>query len=793
MAEDILKKEMLDEETINWEEYLHLFLRKWYWFAASVLIALCVAVFHIMRTTPTYTRSTSLLIKDEENSKMNAAAQSFQDLGIIGVQKNINNEMLIISAPIMMHEVASRLQLDIELTTPESLHEHPLYNDAPITVKFTNRVPEESFMNFVITLKDNNSVLLSNFNVMGEKHNSRSITAQLGQEVKTPAGLIKIEATPMFKEWPAGTEITLRKYPLSSVGKMYAGRLSVGLSDKDATIIQLTLTDEVTQRAEDVLLTLIDVYNEQWVKDKNRIAESTFQFISDRLDTISKELGNVDMDISEFKSRNLIPDVQAASARYLSESSKMQDNLLNLNNQLNMAKYIRNYLNDGNRQNQLLPANTGISNSGIEAQIQNYNEMLMRRDDLLANSSMQNSLVKDLTDRLAAQKMAITRSIDNLIVQLSGQIANVQLKENSTTAQIASNPQHERLLKSMSRQQNVKEALYIFLLQKREENELSKAYTAYNTRIIQPPTGSNAPAAPRRSMIMLIAFAIGLIVPAALIFIRDAINHTVRGRSDLEKYDTPLVGEIPLYAPENRRFWQKKQKSVNRAVLVEENNSNLMNESFRLLRTKLDYYLAGKNNARVFMLTSFNPGSGKTFITANLAAVMGLNGKRILAIDFDIRKTTLSDMVGKTKNGVSAFLSGMEDDLASIIRKDALAKNVDVLPVGIIPPNPTELLQSEKMQEIFDYARANYDYVLVDCPPIELVADASIIKKYVDACFFVVRVGVMDRRLLKEVNELYREEKYANMAILLNGSTYMRGKYGSYRYGYGYGYGYEPA
>lgn len=790
MAEAYNRKEEQDPELLNWEDALYLFSSRWHWFALSVVAALCIAVFYLFKTAPVYTRTTQVLIKDENKNGGNGTIQTFSDLGIIANASNISNEILTISTPVMMHEVVRRLGLDLQLSTKERLHQHPLYKNAPVKVEPLDKVHEDHSFGFDLTLKGGNEVELSNFRDGNGDTDDRTLKARFGQPVKTPVGTFRIQSTPYLDDYESGTVVTVNKHPLSRIADSYAARLSVALDDKESTVLRLTLSDEDPQRADDVLLTLVDVYNEQWMKDKNRIAESTFQFISDRLDTISKELGIVDSKISEYKSRNLLPDVAAASNMYMAQSGKNQDNLLELENQLSMVRYIRNYLRDKNKQDQLLPANTGFTNNSIESLIQNYNETLLRRDELLHNSSMQNSLVAELTEKLAAQRSVITRSVDNFIAQLEKQAENVKRSEAGTNQQIASNPRHARLMLSAERQQKVKEELYIFLLQKREENELSKAYTAYNTRIIQPPMGSSLPTSPKRNTVLMMAFAIGLALPAAVLLVKEMLNHTVRSRRDLEKYDIPFIGEIPLYASEPKRWWQRDAAPGKRTMVVTRNGKDLINESFRLLRTKLDYYLNGKNNAKVIMLTSFNPGSGKTFITANMAKILALKGGRTLAIDMDLRRTSLSRMGQSVPNGLSSYLNGEEDDLPSLIVKDGLGEDTDLLPVGIIPPNPTEVLLSDRMKSLFDYAKEHYDYVLVDCPPIELVADAAIIRQYVDASLFIIRVGLMDRRLLKDVENLYREKKYENMALVLNGGYVVKGKYGNYRYGYGYGYGY---
>ncbi len=369
---------------------------------------------------------------------------------------------------------------------------------------------------------------------------------------------------------------------------MYNSRLSVALSNKESTILDISIVDESKQRASDLLYKLIEVYNEQWLKDRNRVAESTFEFITQRLNTLSKELGDVDQKISDYKSQAMLPDMDAASSMYLTQSTKNNDQILTLRNQLSVARYIREYLADRSKYGQYLPTNTGVGSTGIESMIANYNKTVSARNEVLDNSSENTPLVQKFNNELKLQRQTIMHSLDNFIAQIQSQVGNWENTEVQTNEKLAAAPQQVKKLLSVGRQQKVKEALYIYLLQKREENELSKTYTAWNTRIIQPPTGSDAPSSPRKNIILLAALAIGIFIPAGLLFLRETLNHTVRGRVDLENMQTPLISEIPEMV-NKKHWWQfKKKKNVHRQVYVKSNSRDLMNESFRILRTKLD-------------------------------------------------------------------------------------------------------------------------------------------------------------------------------------------------------------
>ena len=775
------------EEGINLEHLGLLFLSHWHWFAISVLLCLGLATFYLLRTTPVYTRTTQLLIKEDDKGGASSIMQDFKSLGLVNSNTNINNEILTISAPIMMEHVTKRLHLDTEQTTTVGLKTVSLYSMEPVKIEFANPVKRDSVVTFHLNFKNENEVVLSDFSIGDEDLNGKVRLTMDKDYVNTPVGQLRISKTELWNEEVVDHEIVFHQYPMLPISRYYSSALSVGLSDKEATVLNISIQDENIRRADDILLTLIDVYNENWVKDKNRMAESTFQFINERLETITKELGDVDKDISDFKSANLLPDMKASLAKDYTQSGQNYQTLLELNNQLSMTKFIRDYLSDKSKHDQLLPSNMGLPSPGVESMIGNYNTMMLERGSIMTNSSENAPMVKDLDRKLASQRNAIHRSLDNLVVQIEKQIANVQKSEKTINAQIASAPRQVQELQSVERQQKVKEALYIFLLQKREENELSRTYTAWNTNIIQPPTGSQFPTSPKKMMVMLLALVCGFVIPGGILFLKDSMNTRVRGRKDLEGTNLPLIGEIPNMMV--RKHWWQKQKNAVRKIVVEKNNKDIINESFRIVRTKLDYFIKSQPNNKVVMFTSFNPGSGKSFITGNLAKTFALNGKKVLGIDLDIRHCSLSTMLPrKPHHGISSYLSGSTDDINSFLVKDGFCEGVDLIPVGVIPPNPTELLYSDRLGKLIEEMRDKYDYIFLDCPPIEIVADAAIIKDYADVTIFVVRAGLMDRRVLGDVEELYKENKYNRLAILLNGTDFVSGKYGQYRYGYGYGY-----
>ena len=773
------------DDFIRIQDLWGMFVPRWHWFALSLFVALSVAALYLLSTPNIYTRTAAILVKDDSKSGSSTGAMNeFSDLGIFKSNTNINNELLTLKSPTLMTEVVQRLGLNETYTVRKGLKDVGLYKNNPIAV--TYRHQDETPVSFKIDLLSKGEFVISDVVINGEE-SGKDFSGKMGDSIRTEIGTLVINPTKYWDDSFVGTSIRYGKGDVRAVTDYYAAALRADLGSEDATIINLSIDDASVQKAEDILNTLIEVYNEKWIQDKNQIAVSTSQFIGDRLSVIESELGNVDENIAGYKSEHLLPDVQAASSLYLSQSAENKKELLALNSQLSTAQYIRRELNN-KELSQLLPTNSGIANVNIESQIGEYNTMVLDRNRLIANSSEKNPLAKDMANSLQSMQRTIIQSVDNLIVSLNTQIRSIRQQEATTTSQLASNPNQAKYLLSVERQQKVKEELYLYLLQKREENELSQAFTAYNTRVITAPRGSMFPTAPRKMNILLVAFAIGLLVPAVIIFMKENMNTKVRGRKDLESLSIPFIGEIPQYFSTRKKLgFNKKTQPDMKAIVVKEGNRNIINEAFRVLRSNMDF-MAGKDSSQnVFVLTSFNPGSGKSFLTMNIAMSFAIKKKKILVIDGDLRHGSTSSYVDSPKTGLSDYLGNRVSDWKEIIVKDGKYDNLHILPIGTVPPNPTELLEDGKLATLIGALRGEYDYIFIDCPPIDIVADAQIIEKLADRTLFVVRSGLLDRCMLPELESIYQEKRFKNLSVILNGTESVGGRY-SYRYGYRYGY-----
>ena len=786
-----------DSDLMNLQDHFFLCLSQWRWILLSVFLCCGIALWHILTTKPVYQRTATIMIKDDSNSSMinGSVGAVFSDMGVGVTESNVYNEMLAIQAPALLTETGKRLDYNVNYEKPGTFHSIPLYGEQlPVKVIFHSLTPED-FGTLTLTLKGTNSFELSEFTYNGEEDpQERVIKGRFNTMINTPLGKITVLPTAGLRDYLEDNRpIAVSRSDYYSMTNRIGANLSTNLAETKGTLIAITFSDVLPQRAEDVINTLLDVYKEKWVEDKNQMTIATSKFITERLGVIERELGDVDQNISSYKSSHLLPDVKAASGIYMQMAQENASEIMKLNTQKAIATFVQSFLKENVKNNQLLPVNTGIDNRGIELQINEYNNTLLDRNNLVTNSSEKNPLLATYDQKLESLRSSLLSGINNLIVSLNTQIKHWEQSENRTSEQIASNPEQAKYLQAVGREQKVKEALYLFLLQKREENELSQAFTAYNTRIISPPCGSIYPVSPVRRNIMLIAFAIGLAIPIGLIYLRESLDTKLRGRKDLENVKVPFVGEIPFcknrHVKRGLMFWKKKSET-GRHLVVKAGVRNVVNEAFRIVRTNLEFMLRN-SDGKVILITSFNPGSGKSFIAMNMASSFALKGKRVLVIDGDLRHGTSSKYVGTPEEGLCDYLSGQVDNVQRVIVQDYHNPTLYVLPIGTMPPNPTELLQNERMTSAVSELRQQFDYVFIDCPPIEVVADTQILAPMADRTIFIVRTGLLERSMIREIDKLYDSAKYPNMSLILNGSKGHGDRHGyRYRYGYGYGYGY---
>lgn len=760
-------------EQISLKEILMAGLRRWKWIAGSVVVCVGLGGLYLARTPDVYTATASVEIKDDENSTMNSALSTFSDMGLGMSNANLYNEMAYFHSPDLMESVVQNLGLDVSYYMRDGLRAiSPYGNAVPVKVTFFD-TPDGDYGSFRMEINDDGLISLDKFRIKKEKLNFSTPKFKFGSRVKTPLGWIKIEPGPAYDP-EESYKVYVVKQSIQGAANAWADRLNVNEQNKDGTVIDLSLADQSPERAKDVLRSLIQAYNENWILDKNQIAVSTSSFINDRLAVIENELGDVDSDISSYKSENMVPDVAATAAMYLTENQENNKKLLEISNQLQMAHFLKEHLMKNHSNSKALPVNIGIQNQSIEQLLAKYNDLVLQRNSVLLNSSESNPIVVDIDGRLQAMRTSLSASLENEIQALTTDMKNLQGQQGNINSRIAANPTQAKYLLSVERQQKVKESLYLYLLQKREENELNQAFTAYNTRVISRPAVDTDSTSPHRGMILGVAFLFGLLLPFGIVYVQETSNTKVRGRDDISKLTVPFIGEVPTYKPQ-------RGENTSALMVVKPGDRSVINEAFRVVRTNLTFL--GVKDHNVIMVSSYNPGSGKTFITVNLAQSLAIRGAKVLVIDGDMRRGSASEFINSPHVGLAQYLSGKNTDLASLIHPTDYSPNLFVLPAGKVPPNPTELLENGKFAQMIEELKKEYDYIFIDCPPVGIVADSRIVETVADRTIFVIRVGLLERAMVPELEKMYQEKTYKNMAVLLNGSISTNARYG-YNHGY---------
>lgn len=779
---------------VKLKEFIYICITHWPWFMLSIVLCMGIAWLYLKKTPPTYVRTSWVMIKTDNNGNtMSSQAAMFQDLGLSNSYNTIINEIQVLKSPDLMQDVVRRLNLDMNYSVPGRFRDEVLYGSSlPVTVTMPD-LPDEASASFRLNLKSNGDFTMSDIFLNGRDLNRGEISGRLGVPVKTPLGNVTVNPAGKFDSKDS-FEINVSRIPPKALAKGMAGSLEVVENLETSNILEMSYKDVNPERAADIVTELKAAYDARWMKEKREAADNSSKFIDERISLLQQELGNVDNDISSFKSSHLLPNVDAAANIYMNQATQSSAALRDLRNQEYMAKYIRNYLHTSENNHKLLPSNSGLTNPAISGMIAQYNTKILERNSLVSQSSTSNPLVTEMDAQLSAMRQALVASIDNEVVAITEQIRSQEGLSGQATSRIASNPQQAKYLLSVERQQKVKETLYLYLLQKREENQLNQAISSYNTRLIRETDGPDGPIAPLGTQIMTIAGLIGLFLPMAILYLKELSVSVVRGRKDIKQLNIPFAGELPFNGKKDKSFKTAGHHKEYAQVAVKENSRNAINEAFRVIRTNIEF-MNGSGSAagsQAIMLTSANPGSGKTFVTYNLAKSFSIKNKKVVAIDLDLRKASLSKYVSECSYGISDYLANRVNNIDSIIVPVDDAPNMSIIPVGTLPPNPTELLFSDRLNALIQDLRNHYDYIFIDCPPVEVVADSTIISKYADSTLFVIRAGLLRLDMLPVIEEYYSKGSYPNMSVILNGtinptSRYAR-RYGNpYSYGYGYG------
>lgn len=757
-------EKLLSNSEFNIRTILDVLLSRWYWFVLSVMVCLGLAYIYLQTVETMYKREAIVLLKEEAKTE-----DAFIEKQLFNRSSNVNNEILIFKSRTLMEEVVRRLSLNVRYSVEQGLKREALYTDSPVWVELADSLKDKSLNFSIIPVGEDTFRLIG----LPDKP-EEEIMAQFGKAIETPAGAIIINKTAAFSSrWlniPVLVDCASRQTTVAAC----LGNLEVERAEKEASLLSLKYQDLNPDRADAILNTLISVYNDEAMRDKNQVIQHTALFIDDRLALINAELGEVDSDIESFKKQNRLTNITSEAGIYLNNHSRYEQEEIELTNQIELARMIQDYMRDPIKGGQLLPTNSGIMDTGVEGMINEYNQTLLTYNKLKRGSSDHSPVVGDIGVNLQALRNTIILVLGNLQKALNLKLADARRQQEIAGFRISKVPTQEKYMLTIERQQKIKEELYLYLLNKREENALSMATAESNLRVIDPAYGTGTTGA-NRIVIWLGALLGGLAIPGLIFYLQPMLDVTVRGRKDIEENLTiPFLGEIP--------FNGKGKRGVTK------NGRDGVSEAFRIIRSNLDFVLNEKTLSKVIMFTSANPGAGKSFVSMNLATSLSWVGKRVILLEMDIRKGSEKDAEGIVLPGITHYLSGKTTDVSGLIHPCKYNEELDVISSGPIPPNPAELLLSPRLEELISSLKESYEYILIDTVPYGMVVDAREISRVSDLNIYVIREGRMDRRQLPDVERLYTERKLADMAVLLNG---VHKKHAGYGYGYGYyGYGY---
>lgn len=766
------------EFSLELRESIFKYLRKWPWFLLCLIIFFSLAYTYLRYSIPQYSVYSTVLIDTDETAGASELAV-FEDLGYTNKAKSkIENEIQLIRSRSIMNEVVKELNLNIEHYSEGSIIKTENYPDGIITVNFlaSDSLIYTKSKNFHIKIQSKTKFNLSYSDDDSGKTYAfgKKITTDLGDVIFTPK-------TNNIQEY-INKELEIRVLPLQSISESYRNKMNVESVESSNSVIRISLKDPVEEKARDIVNTLIRTYNQITIENNKEIATKTAAFINDRIALITSDLSEVDTDAAQFKaSRGLGVDINSQTQRMAESNLQTSKEIANLSTELEIIRSIRENIQKQGNNYEILPGSLGFSDASVNSIIDRYSRLVLTRNNLLKGATLQNPNIINLDQQLDALKSSLISSLTNLEQSTQIKLKNLEDQNANYSSKMYSAPQQQQALNEIERQSNVKEQIYVYLLQKREEAEISSGVPSPNAKIIDPAILTHAGSiSPPRNVVYAGAIFAGLFIPFLFIYIGGLLNVRVGSREDLEKVlSTPIIGDIPKV--------KKKSK-----LLIKNNDRSPLAESFRILKTNLNFLMAGSatNKGKVIFLTSTISGEGKTFISANLAKTLQAPNKKVVLVGADLRDPKFHQIFNLPKKKQTLGLTSYLTD-STIEPDDLILKNLsndidfDIIPSGPIPPNPAELLESSKMKVIMNYLKEHYDYVIVDTAPVHLVTDTLLISKFSDTVIYVVRANYLDKRLLPIAETLYKEKRLRNMAVLLNDTDYE----GGYGYGYGYGYG----
>ena len=754
-----------DVDSIDLREEISKYFKYWPWLVVSTLVALVIGYIFLRYTPDAYKTATRIIIKDSKNPTEEEAVLSSMGFQSGTASTNLENELAIMKSRKLMTSVVNALNLNIHYFAEGQFSNIELdHYDSPVRVTIIrnnggNQLYRASF---------NNNDLI----IQGLK-SSKVYKGKLGKPINLDFGEFIVDKNNSDQKG----EILIRFDNAESTSNELRNRISIS-AQEGSSIVQLTIIDKILRRGKSILDQLVEEYNKDAIDDNNLIAENTAKFINERLAVINRELDSVELNIEDFKERNGIISLESEAQTFASQEAQYESELDQVQTQILLAEALKEEL--GKTSNELLPANLGFSAGGIDGLIANYNSLVLEKNKLLAGSSTMNPLVKELDKQIETLKGNILQSLERFLSNMNLTKNDLQTKVNSTSQDISTVPSKEREFRNVSRQQGIKESLFLFLLQRREESSISYGVETPKAKVVDKAF-SMGEVSPSPTTVLLGAGFIGFLIPVLVIFGINYFDNKLKYKKDIEKIvrDIPVLGEIPSI-------------DKNESGLIQKHDRSVLAEAFRILTTSMQYILAGiekrsKDNTTIYV-TSTVKGEGKTFTAFNLALTLCEGNNKVLIVGADLRNPQLQryESGAKVLKGVSDYIVSADESIKDYINQSKIHNSLSIVTSGSIPPNPSELLKNYKVDSMFKELKGLYDYVIVDTAPAMLVADTFLINRFADLTLYVARAGYTEKNLLNFAIEAKETGKLSNVSFVLNDVKMSNFGYYGNKYGYTY-------
>lgn len=756
-----------------------LVLENWFLFAVSIAICLSISYLYNWYAHPVYEMTTTVLVEDEGND----ISQSILDeVGVIGKQRNIENEIAILNSRSLVEKAMSELNINVSHTIRMGLRKRNLYQDSPLKLNYKLSETAPSSFVFKIKLLNGGPEATLNYEILEEGIEEKIV---LGEEFENSFGTFTLEATEYFDDYvnsesPVSEEYDLLYQTDELLATKYLKRLEVGEAREKASILRLTLRDESGPRGVDVLNSILNVFIQNNIEKKNQLASNSLKFIDNQLDVITTDLGSLEAEIKTFKTTHGVSDVSAEAGFFLKQVGSLDQTISELDIKLSIINYLEDYISSDKDLKNASPSSLGIEDPLLQQLIVKLSELTSERESMLRFTKEDNPLVSSVDTKIEETKQSLSKNIASIRNGLEASKKEVQDQLEIVERKVQKLPKAEYELLALQRQYTIKESLYLLLLEKKSENSIMLASTVSDNMIIDRARASEEPIKPKKSKIYLFGFSIGLAFPLLYILLILFFDNRIKDTDDLNKAtNIPFLGIIPHH-------------TSSEYMVVQDSSNSAIGEAFRSVRTNLSFIIRRESLAegvspKVVQLTSAVGSEGKSFSSINLAASLGLGGSKTIVVGLDLRKPRLADYFNiPNKVGASSVLAGICSLDEAIVQTDN--PGLDVMVGGPIPPNPSELLMSDALPNMLKALNDRYDYIVLDTPPIGLVTDSLIISEHAATTIYVVRQNVTNSSSLGYVNDLYRSGKIRSLSILFN-DVKMSRLGSSYGYGYGYGYG----